>query len=221
MGHCSPAICHINCHLFALNGMPANGGFNGACILFHNSFYDSKITPRNRMLLNLFCNPDMGIVIFADNQSSGGIHVNPVYNARPDMAINPGKAVPAVIHHCIHQSAGAMTCRWMYHHAFGFIYHQKVSILIKNIQRNWFRKNFRLLRRRNCKLYQIFFRHPVIGFLRLLINKNLAFSYQFLKKRTGGIFADFREKLVQTLSALLRIYLKFLYAALFLFPERI
>ena len=97
--------------------------------------------------------------------------VNPVNNPRTQNPVDSRKLIPAVPHQRIDQRTAVMAGRRMYHHALGFIHHQKLLILIKDIQRNILRKNIRLCQLRNSKkdlillLYLIIclYRNPIYG----------------------------------------------------------
>ena len=101
MCNCWFPAAYIDSHFLAFCGVPANRTLNDAAIYFDNAFDNAKITSGNRMLLDLLCNFLMCIVILSDNQRTCRVHINAVDNSRTDFTVNSGKAVFAVVHHCV------------------------------------------------------------------------------------------------------------------------
>ena len=78
---------------------------------FDHTMDNRVIFAGDGMNLQLLCNGIVGLIIFADDQDSGGIHVNAVYNAWPHDAVDAGKLIFAVMHQAIYQCAGVMPGR--------------------------------------------------------------------------------------------------------------
>ena len=116
----------------------------------------------------------MGQIVFTGNDGSGGVHVNPVDDSGTQYTVDAGQILTAMIHQSIHQGPCIMSGGRMDHHPLGFVHHNHILVLIKDIQGNVFRKNFRLDGIRYLKHCLIAFHDPVAGFDGLSIDENLA-----------------------------------------------
>ena len=91
----------------------------------------------------------MRSVVFTDHQDAGGVPVDPVDDPRPQNAVDPGKAVPAVKHQGVDQCPALMAGGGMHHHPLRLVDQDHVVILVQDIQRDLLRRDLRRLRVRD------------------------------------------------------------------------
>ena len=125
-----------DCHFFAVGGIPADRTGNRQSIFLYVSQDDRPVSAHNGMIGQLQSYTAMGGVIFADDDTAGGILVDPVDYARPEYAVDSGKAVAAVKKNGIDKSAGIMSCSRMDDHILWLIDDQNIIVFIEDIQRN-------------------------------------------------------------------------------------
>ncbi len=141
----------------------------------------------------------MSCIVFADNQRTACIPVNPMNDSGPHYAVDSGKGVFAVIHQCIDQCAGIMAGRGMYHHPLRLVDHKQIFIFVKNIERNVFRLDIRRNHIRNRNGYDIVFTQRIAAFYGLLVNQNISFLRKLLNVASGKRIELVRQKNVQAL----------------------
>ena len=73
--------------------------------------HDCTVFARDGMHLELCRNPLVCTVIFTDNQRSGRILINAMYDSRTKYTVNSGQIIFAVIHYCIYKSVLIMPRR--------------------------------------------------------------------------------------------------------------
>ena len=113
-------------------------------------------------------------IIFTDNNRTGCVHINPMYNSRTHHTVDPRKMILAVEHHRIYHRMGVMTDTWMNDHSLWFVDDQYIFILIQNIQWNILRQNIRVLRFRKFQSYRIRKLDFIIGFHRFVIDRYIS-----------------------------------------------
>ena len=75
-----------------------------------------------------------------------------MHDAGSNHAVNRGQALSAVVHHRVDKRPGIVADRRMDDHAFRFIDHQHIVILIDDLQRDILCLDFELFRLRDTKL---------------------------------------------------------------------
>ena len=119
-----------------------------------------------------------GIILRHDHDARG-ILVQPMHNARPQLAIDAGQ-IPAVRHERIHERPARNAGRRMHHHAARLVHDDDVVILIKDIQGKHLRQDLdrnRIGQRKNDLFAS---RQLIVGLLRLAIDESLAGRNNFL-----------------------------------------
>ncbi len=174
------AVAFIYRHFFSLRGMSAYGLVHGALILLQNAVADGGITSCDGMLLQLRRNAAVCRIVFAGNDGACGIPVDPMYDARPQNAVDPRKLAAAVIHQGIDQCAAVMACRRVHHHPLWFVYDNHVLVLIQDIKGDILRFNVGLLRRRKLKRHHILRLDPVASLYGCTVYGNAVLLYHSL-----------------------------------------
>ena len=77
--------------------MAGHGGVHGAGVLPKAAHSDGVILPVKTVVLQLGRQSQMGSIIFGGNDKPRGIPVNAVDDARPQLSVDSGKAISAVI----------------------------------------------------------------------------------------------------------------------------
>src|ERR1039457_3246082 len=126
--------------------MTADDGFNPAFISCRCAVNKGNIKPLYAVFLELVGKGLMSLVIFCDNQYAGSLLVYPVNNAGPQHAADSGQ-VCDMGEEGIYQSAAACAGPRMNHHAGSLVYHHKVLIFKKYVQRYFFWDRFHRCRR--------------------------------------------------------------------------
>ena len=85
----------------------------------------------------------MRLVILADEERSGRIHIDPVHDPGTHDPVDAGQLIPAVIHNRIDKRMLIMSRRRMDNHSLRLIDHKDVIVFIKDIQRDIFRTDVR------------------------------------------------------------------------------
>ena len=93
------------------------------------------------MLGELLRDTPVGSIIFADNDTAGGVLVDAVDDPGTKNAVDPGQTPLAMIHDRVDKGTGVMTGGRVNDHILGLIDHQDVIVLIQDVQRNIFREN--------------------------------------------------------------------------------
>ena len=76
----------------------------------------------------------MGAVVFGRDDQSAGVLVEPVDNAGPLYPADTRQAVAAMGKQRVYQCSGLITRRRMHHKTGRLVYHDKILVLIYNIQ---------------------------------------------------------------------------------------
>ena len=76
----------------------------------------------------------MGQVIFGNGKQTGGVFVNAVDNARAQLPVDAGKALPHGVEQAVHQSVVLMPRRRMDNKPFGLVDDGHILVFIYNIQ---------------------------------------------------------------------------------------
>ena len=80
---------------FTLCRMTSNGAFYGSFVLFDDTAHNSTIAACNGMLLDLLRDIHMCRIVFADDQCTGRVHIDSVYDSRTDLSVDSGE-------YCLH-----------------------------------------------------------------------------------------------------------------------
>ena len=75
----------------------------------------------------------MGKIIFAYDQNSGGVHIDPVDDPRTHNTVNTGKLILAMGHQSIDQGSRVMSGCRMHNHSLRLIDQDHILVLIKNV----------------------------------------------------------------------------------------
>jgi len=78
----------------------------------------------------------MSMVVFRGNNKPGRVLIDSVHDAGPHYAADTGKTVATMVEQCVDQRAVRVPGRWMYDHSAGLVYHNYVSVLKNNIERD-------------------------------------------------------------------------------------
>ena len=148
---------------------------------------DRVITPGDRMFLQLFCKDPVRLVILADEERSGRIHIDPVHDPGTHDPVDAGQLIPAVIHNRIDKRMLIMSRRRMDNHSLRLIDHKDVIVFIKDIQRDIFRTDVRDFRFRNKDADLLTGGQLVISFDNAPVDTDISVFYKFLYIRTGKV----------------------------------
>ena len=155
------------------------------------------------MLLDLLRDIHMCRIVFADDQCTGRVHIDSVYDSRTDLSVDSGETVCTMIHNGIYQRTTIMSGRRVNHHSLRFVNDQYVRILIQNVQRNVLRFDFYRLWCRNGCTYLVSTFYNKTGFYhRLSIYFNFSALYQLLQETSGLIRINLCQKFIQPHSGL-------------------
>ena len=112
-------------------------------------------------------------VVLAHNKHAGGVHINPVHDARTHDPVNAGQLVLAVIHQAVDQGMAVMPCSRMDHHSLWFVNQYDVPVLIKDVQVHGFGLNLRLHCLRHIHLNMVIRCNHIAGFYETAVNQDL------------------------------------------------
>jgi hypothetical protein len=132
------------------------------------------------MGLQLCGNVPVGCIILAYDKGACCILIDPVDDTRPDLAVDPGKAVPAVIHDRVHKRTFRMSRGRVDSHAFGLINNQNIVVLIKNIERDILRQDFSAGRLRNMYFHALSAGQFTAALESFSVNCDIAVGYKLL-----------------------------------------
>ena len=136
------------------------------------------------MLLQLFGNFTVCVVILADDDGTGGIFIDAVYDSGTQDAIDAAQILSAVIQDCVHERSAPVPGSRMYDHSLGFVDDKNIAVLIKNIDRNIFRFDVRnnFIRKREINLIAL--RHAQAVSCRPAVQLHIPVLYKFLQIRS-------------------------------------
>ncbi len=87
---------------------------------------DNGLVPAgNGMLFELGGNGAVCHIILTCNDDPGGIHIDPVHDARTHDSADAGQLVLAMVHKAVYKGMAVMSCSRMDHHAFGLLMRMK------------------------------------------------------------------------------------------------
>ncbi len=124
-------VCHsalpvplIYCHFFAVDRMASDRRIHRPPRVLHIPVHDSPVSSGNVVCFEQLCDRIVRLVIFAHNDGSGGVFIDPVDDPRAHNPVNAGKPALAVIHDGIDQRSLIMPGRRVHYHAFRLVYDQ-------------------------------------------------------------------------------------------------
>ena len=129
------------------------------------------------MFFELLCKDLVSSVIFADEQRTRCIHIDPVDDPGAQNAVDPGKVFPTMEHHSIHQSMAVVPGCRVYHHPLRLIDDKDIIVLIEDVKRDILRKDVKWFRLRDLHLNRVTFRKFIVCFYcfhRPLYNKKVS-----------------------------------------------
>ena len=127
-------------HFFAVGAVPANGRFHKALRLFEAAVHHGMIDPGNAVHRHLSREALVGGVVLGDHQKAAGGLVDPVHNAGAHHPADGGKPPCTVVEQRVYQRAVRVAGRGVHHHSLGLVYHQKVIVLIHDLNGNILRR---------------------------------------------------------------------------------
>ena len=129
----------IDRHLLAVGLAAAQVALHKAFILGKAAIDDGIVGPLHAVHCHLLGKADMGCIILCHHQQAAGVLIDAVDDAGPDLAANAGKAALAVPEQGVDQGAVRVAGSRVDDHPFGLVDHQKVRILIDDVQRDLLR----------------------------------------------------------------------------------
>ena len=141
MGHRIPGIPGGDAHLFPVRGVPPDGRVHGARVLPEGAHHNGLIGPGHGMVLELACQPHMGPVILRHRQQSGGILVDAVDDAGPQLPVDAAQVIAHGIEQAVDQGIVLVPRRGVDHQALGLVDHQHILVLIHDVQGDLLRFN--------------------------------------------------------------------------------
>ena len=174
-------------HTLAVHWMPADRKLNHAAVLGHLAEDDGKIDFANASSGKLTRKMGMRGRVLCDNENAGGVFVQTVNDARPQLAAD-GPDGRTVIQQGIDQSAGRMAGGRVNDHPGRLVEDDHIVIFVENIQGQRLRFHHRVSRRRYMTGDLIPRLQPVTRFFRQVVDRNLAVLNQScrLRARQGG-----------------------------------
>ena len=173
MGYCILAVLIIDAHFLALHRMAANGRVHGPLILCNDAMDNRLVPAGNGVFLELGSDGAVGHIIFTRYDDPGGIHVDPVHDARPHDAVDTGQLVLTMVHEAVYKGMAVMSGSRMDHHSFRLVDEDKVLVLIENIQVHGLCVDFRLHGLRHFQLNPVIFLHDIACLYALAVNQDL------------------------------------------------
>ena len=130
-------------HLLPVRRVTSYGLGNSEFVLPDISQDDGSVPAHNGMLGQLAGNALMGSIIFADNNTAGGVFVDAMDDSGTHYTVYAGQASFAMVQHSIDQGAAVMASSRMHDHVLGLIDDQNIFVFVKDIEGNIFRKDVR------------------------------------------------------------------------------
>ena len=202
MGNSRLAIFPDNGHLFTVRGIPADIPTDDAGFFLDVAPDHRLIDAESSLFLNLLCQAEVCLVILGCHHDAGGILVQPVDDARADFPVDAGQIL-TMMHQGIDQSAGKHSCCRVHHHASCLIDDDYILVLIKNVQRNILRENFRIFRLRHGQFHRIASFQLVVSLAHRLIYGGIAAGNQLLHMGTGKLRLHSGQEYIQPLACLI------------------
>ena len=183
--------------------MPADRRVNGAARGYH-AVYDGLVFTLDRALLQRFNEVLVRPEAARDHHQPGRILVQPVHNAGPRDAAEPGVEVQQRVD----QRAVCVPGRGVNHQARGLVQHDNVFILVHDVQRHRLRSNLAtLVVRLKIQLQRFIARKPCPGLYRGTIQQDPAVTDPLLQSAARVFREHARQCCVQPLSRELLGYL--------------
>ena len=129
----------IDRHLLAVGLAAAQVALHKALILGKAAIDDGIVGPLHAVHCHLLGKANMRCIVFCHHQQTAGVLIDAVDDAGPDLAANAGKAALAVPEQSVDQGAVRVAGSRVDDHPFGLVDHQKVRILIDDVQRDLLR----------------------------------------------------------------------------------
>ena len=133
VGHRAPAARHHR-HLLPVRRVAADGGVHRAAVLPEIPRHDAPVDPGQGVVLELGGELLVGEVVFGGDKEAGGVPVDPVDDAGPQLPADAGQAVPAVVEQGVHQGAVRVAGGRVDHQPLGLVHHDDVSVLVHHVQ---------------------------------------------------------------------------------------
>ena len=133
VGHRAPAARHHR-HLLPVRRVAADGGVHRAAVLPEIPDHDAPVNPGQGVVLKLGGELLVGEVVFRRDEEAGGVPVDPVDDAGPQLPPDAGEGVPAVVEQGVDQRAVRVAGGRMDHQPLGLVHHDHVAVLVHHIQ---------------------------------------------------------------------------------------
>ena len=144
MGHSRFSALQNDSHALPVPGISADISCDCSFIFPDISVDNTPVAPRDGMGLKLRSYVAMGGVVLAYDKGAGRILVDPMDDTRPQLSVDTGQTVSAVIHDRVYKRPVRVSRSRMDRHALRFVHDQEIVILIENVERNVLRQDFRL-----------------------------------------------------------------------------
>ena len=125
----------IDRHLLAVLFAAGNGGLNAAVLLSEGAVHQRAVVLFHQAVQQLLAQRQLGGVILGDQQQAGGILVQPVDDARAQLAADASQAVQ-MMQQGVDQRAVLIAGGGMHHHAAGLHHHSQVAVLVEDGEGN-------------------------------------------------------------------------------------
>lgn len=121
-------------HLLPVHRVAADGSVHGTAVLPEVSNDDAAVDPGQGVVLELGGQLLVSEVVFRRDDEAGGVPVDAVDDAGPQLSADTGEAVPAVVEQGVHQSTVGMTGGRVDYQPLGLVHHNDVTVLVDHIQ---------------------------------------------------------------------------------------
>ena len=86
------------------------------------------------MILELLGQGQVGHVVLGGDDEAAGVPVNPVDDPRPELAVDAGEALAAVVEQGVDQGAVGVARGGVDHQPHGLVHHDDVPVLVHHVQ---------------------------------------------------------------------------------------
>ena len=193
----------IDRHLLSVGSVAGNRRGDRPAVLLRTADHDRVVLAQCRMHGDLLRERAVRRVVLCDHQQSARVLVDAVDNARTDLAVDAGQAVPAVIHQRVDQRPAPVPRRGMHHHAARLVDHDDIRILVHHIERDVLGLNLDLSRLGQLDRNRVGFTDLVVLFERFSVLADRARFNQPLQRGARHVGKASAEHPIQTVSLLL------------------
>ena len=110
------------------------GASTVAAVLAQVPHHDAAVDAGEGVVLELGGELLVGEVVFRRDEEAGGVPVDAVDDAGPQLPADAGQAVPAVVEQGVHQRAVRVAGGRVDHQPLGLVHHDDVGVLVHHVQ---------------------------------------------------------------------------------------